>query len=54
MARKYVRQFFTNWREYDASTTRKVGLTFRNRARSIRNVMAGKRSCCGHHGEPGC
>lgn len=51
---RHPRHFFTNWRESDASLGRKLGLTFLNRARSVRNVMTGKRSCCGHPGEPGC
>jgi hypothetical protein len=47
----YVRQFFSNWREYDAPVERKVWLTLRNRARAFSPPFRG---CCGHHGEPGC
>lgn len=43
-----VKEFFTNWRDYDASLGVKVGLTFKNRLRALR------RGCCGHHGQPGC
>jgi hypothetical protein len=46
----YVRQFFTNWNEYEGPASRKVALTLRNRARATLNL----KGCCGHHGEPGC
>jgi hypothetical protein len=46
----YVRQFFTNWREYDAPFSTKVWLTLKNRARGFVTL----KFCCGHHGEPGC
>jgi hypothetical protein len=46
----YVRQFFTNWREYDASFGKKALLTVKNRTRSVATF----KGCCGHHGEPGC
>ena len=48
--RYHVRSFFTNWREYDASTWTKVRLTLRNRWRAI-TLLEG---CCGHPGQPGC
>ena len=47
----YVRQFFSNWNEYDAPLSRKVWLTLKNRGRSVVPPFKG---CCGHHGEPGC
>ncbi|MGH2830531.1 MAG: hypothetical protein ACRDJM_08600 [Actinomycetota bacterium] len=43
-----VKDFFTNWREYEGSLGRKLALTFRNRGRAL------TRGCCGHAGEPGC
>jgi len=49
-ARYHVRSFFTNWREYEAPFWTKVGLTLRNRWRSI--VLL--KGCCGHAGQPGC
>ena len=40
----------TNWRAYDASFTRKLGLTARNLTWGrLRHGV-----CCGHHGQPGC
>lgn len=47
--RTHVGAFFTNWRNPDYGFVEKVGLTFRNRARSL--VHGG---CCGNHGQPGC
>jgi len=44
----FARWFFTNWREYDAPVSTKLGLTVRNRLRALRH------GCCGNHGEPGC
>ena len=44
----YVREFFTNWREYDGPFSKKVRLTLRNRWRSVATL----KGCCGHHGEP--
>jgi hypothetical protein len=45
-----IRDFFTNWREYDAPVGTKVGLTLRNRARALFS----RAQCCGHPGQPGC
>jgi len=47
---EHVRNFFTNWRIYDAPVTTKLALTFRNRLRATFSVS----QCCGHRGEPGC
>jgi hypothetical protein len=47
---EHTRNFFTNWREYDAPVGRKLALTFRNRARATFS----RAQCCGHPGEPGC
>ena len=46
----YVRQFFTNWRDYEAGTGTKLWLTLKNRSRAAITF----KGCCGHHGEPGC
>jgi hypothetical protein len=51
---RYVRDFFTNWTEYDAPVSEKVRLTIRNRAITARRIVTQGRGCCGHHGEPGC
>ena len=48
--REHVRAFFTNWQEYDAGFWTKVGLTLRNRTRSVVTLQG----CCGNHGQPGC
>lgn len=48
--KKYLDDFFTNWREYDAPVHRKLALTARNRLLSTGRL----RECCGHPGEPGC
>ena len=48
--RRYVRDFFTNWSEYEAPAGRKVWLGIRNRF----VATALLRGCCGHRGEPGC
>lgn len=48
-ARRYVRDFFSNWSGFDAPLTTKVAKTIRNRARAVP-----PRWCCGHPGEPGC
>ncbi len=45
----YVGTFFTNWQSPDYGFAEKVGLTFRNRARSL-----SRGGCCGNHGQPGC
>jgi hypothetical protein len=47
---RHVRWFFTNWREYDGPTSRKLWLTLKNRTRGIVSLKA----CCGHPGDPGC
>jgi hypothetical protein len=47
---QHARNFFTNWRAYDAPVATKLGLTIRNRARATFS----RRQCCGHHGQPGC
>ena len=47
--REHVSGFFTNWRNPDYGVVEKVGLTVRNRARSLVNS-----GCCGNHGQPGC
>ncbi|HEX6231022.1 MAG TPA: hypothetical protein VF029_04870 [Actinomycetota bacterium] len=44
------RDFFTNWREYDAPLPTKLGLTLRNRVRALFS----RAQCCGHAGQPGC
>jgi hypothetical protein len=48
--RRYVGQFFTNWREYDAPLTTKLGLGIRNRTKAIFS----RAQCCGNDGQPGC
>ncbi len=50
IAKEHGRNFFTNWREYDAPFLTKLGLTFRNRLKATFSV----KQCCGHHGQPGC
>jgi hypothetical protein len=52
--RRYVREFFTNWREYDASVPEKVRLTLKNRSITVKRIVTEGRGCCGHYGEPGC
>jgi hypothetical protein len=51
---RYVREFFTNWSEYEASLPEKIRLTFRNRAIASKRLLTQGRGCCGHYGEPGC
>ena len=48
--RVHVRNFFTNWHEYDAPVTTKLRLTVRNRF----HATLSRAQCCGHLGEPGC
>jgi hypothetical protein len=48
--RRHARQFFTNWREYDAPLLTKLALTVRNRAKATFS----RAQCCGNLGEPGC
>jgi hypothetical protein len=48
--REHARNFFTNWREYDAPFTTKLRLTLRNRVKATFL----RAQCCGHAGEPGC
>jgi len=50
VAREHGRNFFTNWRAYDAPLLTKLGLTFRNRLKATFSVH----QCCGHDGQPGC
>jgi hypothetical protein len=50
MFASHARNFFTNWREYDAPIGTKLRLTFRNRLRATFS----RSQCCGHIGEPGC
>jgi hypothetical protein len=47
--REHVAAFFTNWSNPDYGFAEKVGLTVRNRVKSL-----GNRGCCGNHGQPGC
>jgi hypothetical protein len=47
---EHVRNFFTNWREYDAPVGTKLLLTMRNRLRATLS----REQCCGRPGEPGC
>jgi hypothetical protein len=47
----YIRDFFTNWEEYEGPLADKLRLTLKNRARAYRPPFRG---CCGHSGEPGC
>lgn len=47
---RHTRNFFTNWRVYDAPFATKLGLTARNRTRALFS----KAQCCGHPGQPGC
>jgi hypothetical protein len=49
-ARWHVRNFFTNWREYDAPVFTKLRITIRNRF----HATFSRAQCCGHTGEPGC
>lgn len=51
---RYVREFFTNWSEYEAPVPEKVRLTVVNRSRAFRRMLTEGRGCCGHYGEPGC
>jgi hypothetical protein len=50
VAKEHGRNFFTNWRVYEAPFLTKLGLTFRNRLKATFSVH----QCCGHHGQPGC
>ncbi|MGH2724683.1 MAG: hypothetical protein ACRDI0_10570 [Actinomycetota bacterium] len=51
---RYVREFFTNWAEYEAPAPEKVRLTVVNRSRALKRMLTEGRGCCGHYGEPGC
>jgi hypothetical protein len=53
-ARAYVRDFFSNWRTYDAGLATKLRLTVKNRSLAAGHFLTGKGWCCGNHGEPGC
>lgn len=48
--RPSVRDFFANWREYDAPFPTKVRLASRNYWTKLRTAS----TCCGKQGEPGC
>jgi len=48
--REHTQAFFTNWQEYEAGFWTKVGLTVKNRTRSVVTL----KGCCGNHGQPGC
>jgi hypothetical protein len=48
--REHGRNFFSNWRTYDASFGTKLRLTVRNRMKALFS----RAQCCGHTGEPGC
>jgi hypothetical protein len=47
---EHTRNFFTNWREYEAPIATKLALTVRNRFHATFSTA----QCCGHPGEPGC
>ncbi|HEX9885809.1 MAG TPA: hypothetical protein VGA70_04945 [Longimicrobiales bacterium] len=51
---RYVREFFTNWKEYDAPVPEKLRLTVVNRSRTVKRIVLEGKGCCGHYGEPGC
>lgn len=51
---RYIREFFTNWEEFEAPVAEKVRLTVVNRSRALKRTLTEGRSCCGHYGEPGC
>lgn len=46
----YVRDFFKNWRDSEASLGRRSWMMLRNRAKAYGTL----KGCCGHRGEPGC
>jgi len=46
-----VRDFFSNWNDYDASLAEKLRLTLKNRAKAFLPPVKG---CCGNRGQPGC
>jgi hypothetical protein len=48
--KEHGRNFFTNWKAYDASLWTKLRLTFRNRLKA----SFSRQQCCGNHGQPGC
>lgn len=50
LAAEHTRNFFANWRGYDAPVWTKLRLTVRNRARAVFSTA----QCCGHPGQPGC
>jgi hypothetical protein len=47
----YVRDFFSNWNDYDAPLAEKLRLTLKNRAKAFLPPVKG---CCGNRGQPGC
>jgi hypothetical protein len=48
--RRHARQFFTNWRDYDAPGATKLALVIRNRLKALFS----RAQCCGNLGQPGC
>ncbi len=50
LLRVHARNFFTNWRDYDAPVTTKLALTAKNRSKALFS----RAQCCGNHGQPGC
>ncbi|MFN2613615.1 MAG: hypothetical protein ABR552_02210 [Actinomycetota bacterium] len=49
--RKYsIGHVVTNWQEYDAPVGKKLRLFAKNELRKAARL----KTCCGHHGEPGC
>ena len=49
-AKEHIRNFFTNWKEYDAPVLTKMRLAVRNRF----HATFSRAQWCGHTGEPGC
>ncbi len=47
----YVRDYLSNWKDYEGSLGKKVALTIRNRTKAYSPPFEG---CCGNRGEPGC
>ncbi len=47
---EHARNFFTNWRTYEAPFGTKLRLTLRNRLRATFSLA----QCCGRPGQPGC
>ena len=53
-AKRYVSEFFTNWKEWDGPISKKLVLTAKNRTRTVGRLLTKGRGCCGNYGEPGC